>query len=406
MQDNIEDLAIRLQGIIDTAIDGIITIDANGMVETINKSAAEQFEYSPSEVIGNNVKMLMPNPYHAEHDGYIKNYQKTKKPKIIGTGREVVGKRKNGDLFPFRLAVSEVILNDRIIYTGIIHDLSDVKSAEKKLLKLNLDLEQTVEDRTKKLNETVDRLTQTNIELEENKKQLDEALKKEQELNELKSRFVSMASHEFRTPLSTIMSSASLISRYTEGDQQEKRTKHIDRIKSSVNNLTGILNDFLSLGKIEEGKVELNKEDVQLLEVFKTVKGDLKEILKPGQSINIEKVQDLIIQTDERLLRNILFNLLSNGIKYSDEQQAIHCEAYEADRQVILAITDEGIGIPEGEQKHLFERFFRASNVENIQGTGLGLNIVKRYCELLEGSIEAESTFGKGTKFTVIIPKA
>ncbi len=406
MKQNFDDMATRLKGIIDTAIDGIITIDAKGIVETINKSAAIQFDYHPEEVIGQNVKMLMPDPYHHEHDGYLKKYQKTRKPNIIGIGREVVGKRKTGELFPFRLAVSEVILNNRIIYTGIIHDLSDIKSAEKELLKLNLELEKKVEGRTQELNDTIGRLKKTNIELEDNKLQLNAALKKEQELNELKSLFVSIASHEFRTPLSTILSSAALIARYPQEDQQESRTKHIARIKSAVNNLTGILDDFLSLGKIEENKVEVSKQKINLKEIVGSACGDLKEILKQGQTFNLDKVEDIEIISDEKLIRNILFNLMSNSIKYSGEEQVVYCSATQNKDHAVVCIEDVGIGIPEAEQKHLFERFFRASNVENIQGTGLGLNIVKRYCELLNADISVQSTFGKGTTFTLKLPLA
>ena len=252
------ELAIRLQSIINTAIDGIITIDDAGVIESINPAAAQQFGYEPQEVIGYNIKVLMPEPYHSHHDQYISNYLETKEPKIIGIGREVIGKKKNDDVFPFRLAVSEIILNDRIIFTGIIHDLSGVKAAENKLQKLNEDLEKEVENRTNELEEAINKLLFSNKELDENRKELQELLSKEKELNQLKSRFVSTASHEFRTPLSTILSSASLIGRYTKEDENEKREKHINRIKSAVNHLTGILNDFLSLSKIEEGKISVN----------------------------------------------------------------------------------------------------------------------------------------------------
>jgi len=248
--DSQNDLAVTLKAIIETAIDGIITIDDRGRVESVNAAAAKQFGFAVEEIVGNNVKMLMPEPYHSEHDGYLHRYNTTKEPRIIGTGREVIGQRKDKSQFPFSLAVSEVILNDRVIFAGIIHDLSDVKRAEKDLIKLNEKLEEKVEERTNELEKVVNKLLKTNTKLETSEKELNLALAKEKELSELKSRFVSMASHEFRTPLSTIMSSASLISKYTEEAQNEKRQKHVNRIKSAVINLTGILNDFLSLSKI------------------------------------------------------------------------------------------------------------------------------------------------------------
>ncbi len=403
-KNHLSDIANKLQGVIETAIDGIITIDDRGLIETINKAALTQFGYRADEVVGHNIKILMPDPYRAEHDGYLHRYNTTRKPKIIGIGREVIGLKKNGDLFPFRLAVSEVILNDRVIFTGIIHDLTDIKKAENDLILLNEALEKKVEERTIELEDAINKLLYTNKALEDNKVELKQALVKEKELNELKSRFVSMASHEFRTPLSTILSSATLISRYTEETQNEKRQKHVNRIKSAVNNLTGILNDFLSLSKIEEGKIEVSKGEVILSELIDTVLDEVKGLLKPNQHITKECSDELTLITDHRILKNILFNLISNAIKYSGEHGQIHCIASIDKHNLLIQVSDNGMGIPLNDQKHLFTRFFRASNVENIQGTGLGLNIVQRYVNLLEGEITFESTPGSGTTFEVRVP--
>ena len=398
------ELAIRLQSIINTAIDGIITIDDAGVIESINPAAAQQFGYEPQEVIGYNIKVLMPEPYHSQHDQYISNYLETKEPKIIGIGREVIGKKKNDDVFPFRLAVSEIILNDRIIFTGIIHDLSGVKAAENKLQKLNEDLEKEVENRTNELEEAINKLLFSNKELDENRKELQELLSKEKELNQLKSRFVSTASHEFRTPLSTILSSASLIGRYTKEDENEKREKHINRIKSAVNHLTGILNDFLSLSKIEEGKISVNYEAISINKVLETVKDEVSGLLKHEQKLLISADPHQWIHSDRRILKNILFNLISNSIKYSFDTSVITVEVKKEQGRLLIHIIDQGCGIPESEQKFLFERFFRAKNVENIQGTGLGLHIVKRYVDLLSGEIAFNSVENIGTTFTVTIP--
>ena len=417
MSDIKKDFAQRLQAIIETAIDGIITINKQGIVETLNPSAARLFGYSPTEVIGNNIKMLMPEPYHSEHDGYVHRYNTTKVPHIIGTGREVKGKMKDGTIFPFRLAVSEVILNDRIIYTGIIHDLTQVKNAEEKILSLNKQLEKRVTDRTLQLEKTVNQLLSTNTILQkeirdrlnaEQKLQLNEvelrlALSKEKELSELKSRFVSMASHEFRTPLTSIMSSAAIIGRYEKEEQQGNREKHINRIKSSVANLTGILNDFLSLSKLEEGKVEVHLAELDLNLLCQEVIEDTKGLLKSDQSIThtiLGENPNVIV--DERILRNILFNLISNAIKYSN--QDISCKIRFENEYFQFEIADKGIGIPKEDQKYLFSRFFRAGNVTNIQGTGLGLNIVKRYVDILKGEISFISEHEVGSTFIVKLP--
>jgi len=384
MPQNLKDLALRLQGIIDTAIDGIITIDNRGNIETINRAAAEMFGYSPTDVVGNNVKMLMPQPYRREHDGYLNRYHETKEKRIIGIGREVKGQRKDGTTFPFRLAVGEVILNDRIMYTGIIHDLTDVHIAREQMITLNNELEQRVIDRTEELSL---------------------ALSKEKEFSELKSRFVTMASHEFRTPLSTILSSAALIGRYTESDQQANRDKHIKKIKSSVTHLTGILNDFLSLSKLEEDKVVASRSLVNLEEIVKEIIEEVASLIKGSQTIEHSiDVSVIEISTDPRILKNILFNIISNALKYSPKDGKVQCAIKQNDGNLIMEISDNGIGIPKADQPHMFERFFRASNVETIQGTGLGLNIVKQYVNLLNGDIAFTSSEGKGTNFYITLP--
>ncbi len=409
----------RLNAIIETAIDGIITIDSKGIIETINQSALNIFQYSKEELIGKNVKILMPSPHHNDHDMYIHQYLTTRKPKIIGIGREVEGLKKDKSVFPFHLGVSEVILNDRIIFTGIIHDLSEVKEAELHIRKLNNELEKKVIERTYELEAVVNKLLETNKRLEgeiserkniEKKLKVQEgelrkSLEKEKELGELKSRFVSMASHEFRTPLSTILSSASLLSKYTLSEQQENRAKHIERIKNAVNNLTGILNDFLSLSKLEEGRVLIHVESFYLPEVCEEIFSEVEGIVKQGQSLILkESGLPLKINSDRRIIKNILFNLITNAIKYSPPEKPIECLIHYNKDFYSVEIKDYGIGIPEKDQKYLFDRFFRAGNAVNIQGTGLGLNIVKRYLEMINGTIKYESQEGKGCVFTIKLP--
>ncbi|KKX48439.1 hypothetical protein L950_0221075 [Sphingobacterium sp. IITKGP-BTPF85] len=234
------DSAKLLEAIIDHAIDGIITIDNRGLIESINPAASSLFGYSDHEVIGNNVSMLMPEPDHSRHDSYIDNYKRTGHKKIIGIGREVLGRKKDGTTFPFRLAVSEVWYKNRNIFTGFIHDLTREKAAENRLKKHAVELEQKVSERTKDLIMLVS-------ELEKTKAEVSKSLEKEKELGQLKSRFVSMASHEFRTPLSSVQLSASLIDKYIEKPDFASVLKHTGKIKSSVQLLTSILNDFLSL---------------------------------------------------------------------------------------------------------------------------------------------------------------
>jgi signal transduction histidine kinase len=280
-----------------------------------------------------------------------------------------------------------------------------LRQSEEQLIVYAAELEKKVQMRTEALNTTINELEKEVHDRKKAEEEAHKALGKERELNELKSKFVSIASHEFRTPLSTVMSSASLINQYKDKGDLEKVNKHVQRIKSSVNHLTTILNDFLSLGKLEEGKIDVVFETIDVEEFLTDVRDEMKASLKAGQEIIIAaNGHTQTIDTDTRIMRNILFNLVSNASKYSDEGKRIYLQATQQERQIVLSVRDEGIGIPENEFKHLFERFFRASNAINIQGTGLGLNIVKRYVDLLGGTILFESEYGKGSSFTITIP--
>jgi len=231
------------------------------------------------------------------------------------------------------------------------------------------------------------------------------ALNQERALNELKSRFVSMASHEFRTPLSTVLSSISLINKYNAGENKEKINKHVGRIRSSVQNLTGILNDFLSLDKLEEGKISTSRSELRIKDAIDDLIDELEAVLKKGQEMNVKyDIDKEIIRIDTQILKNVLINLTSNAIKYSPEDTEIKMNVKIKGEKLTIKVIDQGIGIPKEEQIHMFERFFRAKNVTNIGGTGLGLNIVKKYVDLLNGDIKFSSELGKGTKFTVQLP--
>lgn len=227
-----------------------------------------------------------------------------------------------------------------------------------------------------------------------------QALFSEIELNKLKSNFVTLASHEFRTPLTTILSSAFLLDNYAFGEHKEKVTKHVARIKGSVNLLTSILDEFLSLTKIEEGKVEPRKEWINLKESIEAICSNFKTFARPGQKITYRHSGMEKIYSDPVLLGNIVNNLVSNAIKYSNENDEIFVTS-NVNAKVHLSVKDKGIGISKEDQVHLFERFYRASNTGNVQGTGLGLHIMKHYVDMLNGFIEVQSEPGKGSEFKV-----
>jgi PAS domain S-box-containing protein len=233
-----------------------------------------------------------------------------------------------------------------------------------------------------------------------------QALEKEKSLGEMKSRFVSMASHEFRTPLGAILSSASLIEKYTTTEQQENRLKHTSRIKSSVGNLTGILNDFLSFDKLSSDAVAADISEVDICGIVQYAIEELQSLKKLNQQIVFQPLSEdeCMFKTDEKIIKNILLNLLSNGLKYSGDDGKVVVRIENNKEFMSITVSDNGIGIPATEQERLFERFFRAENVSNIQGTGLGLNIVKKYLEILEGEITFQSEENVGTTFNVKLP--
>jgi len=413
------DLTKRLSAIFETAVDGIIVINERGVIEDLNAAAARLFDYEKQELVGKTVNMLMPREHSERHDTYIHNYTTTRVPKIIGIGREIQGLKKTGQQFPFWLSVSEVILEERTIFTGFIHDLSRIKEVEEDLKSLNDELENKVTQRTYELEKVVNQLLDLNKQLEDEIKvrifteeqlkqreeELEVSLEKEKELGELKSRFVSMASHEFRTPLSTILSSASLIAKYPDTDQQHHREKHIQKIKSSVAHLTNILNDFLSISRLEEGKQSVRMEKFDIRDFVLEISDEIGTILKNEQQFKLTMAElSIVVESDPVMLKNILFNLISNAIKYGKHDTIIELSVYVVDSFIQFEVNDDGIGIPDEDQKHLFDRFFRAANATNIEGTGLGLHIVKKYTELLNGTLDFNSKLGEGTSFSIKLP--
>lgn len=242
-------------------------------------------------------------------------------------------------------------------------------------------------------------------EQKEIEKQILNTLEREKELSELKSRFVSMASHEFRTPLSGILSSVSLIASYRKPEDESKREKHIQTIKNSVKSLTAILNDFLSMDKLNQGKIEANPSKFSLNELVSEVLTEFSHISDKNQNIIVEnKNSEIALYQDREMLKNIIINFVSNAIKYSPDESTINIVTGLENSEMFLQVHDQGIGIPLNDQKHLSELFFRANNVHNVTGTGLGLNSVKRYLNIMGGSFDFKSVENVGSVFIIKLP--
>jgi signal transduction histidine kinase len=330
----------------------------------------------------------------------------------MGHGRDLVGLRKDNTIFPVEASLSTVQLYGEEHTVAYIIDITPRKEMEDALKRSEEQLVAYATELEKRVKARTEQLLSANKELEEEmtvRKQAEteakKALERERELNELKSRFVSMASHEFRTPLSTIKSSASLIEKYKNSDLADKRERHVLKIKNSIDHLNDILDDFLSLARLEEGKISTTFIPVNLKSILEDISEELNTILKPGQKISIETKLTEPVISDAKIIKNILINLLSNATKYSPDNSEIVIGAHHTDKNLELRVKDAGMGIPKEDQSHLFERFFRAHNALNIQGTGLGLHIVQKYVDLLGGIITFESIENEGTTFIVTIPK-
>ncbi|MGI4742421.1 MAG: ATP-binding protein [Janthinobacterium lividum] len=281
-----------------------------------------------------------------------------------------------------------------------VQELNQELSAAIESLQLsNLDLEQQVADRTHALLMTLQQL-------EQRRRQLTQALAAEQELGELKTRFVSMASHEFRTPLTTVLTSAELIADYPAVDQQTQRLRHVAHIRTAVAQLNDLLEEFLSVGRLEEGKVVTNPARLYPAALLAETVAAVQGLRKAGQNIVQQTDCPDPIRLDASLLRKILLNLLTNALKYSGENSVVTLRAECRDNQLTIRVADQGVGISPADQAHLFERFFRARSAAQVPGTGLGLYIIARYLELMGGHITLTSELGVGTTFTVTIPDA
>jgi PAS domain S-box-containing protein len=391
--------------------EGILMVDESGKIVVANPIAEQIFGYEKNELTGVSLENLLPERYRGRHVNFRKGFNEHPEPRRMGFGRDLTALRKDGVEFPVEISLSYTKVKGKLLVMSFISDISQRKKAEEalkrseeQLIVYAAELEKKVQSRTEALHKTIQKLENEVTERKRAEEEARGALEKERELNELKTKFVSIASHEFRTPLSAVLSSASLINQYNERGEKDKVDKHVQRIKSSVNHLTSILNDFLSLGKLEEGVIDINKEQLVLKDFIDSINEEMSPLLKQGQQFHIEFEPGTELYADSRILRNILFNLITNASKYSPEHKTIHLKFEKRNDEFIFSVQDEGIGIPDEDQRHLFERFFRASNSGNIQGTGLGLNIVKRYAELLGGTISFKSIYGKGSIFTVAVP--
>ncbi|HEX6848086.1 MAG TPA: PAS domain-containing sensor histidine kinase [Chitinophagaceae bacterium] len=401
----------HMTSMFENATEGIVLTNRQGKIVMANPAAEKMFGYTAKEMTNLPVEVLIPVNFRPGHKSLREGFHKNPSNRSMGAGRDLFALKKNGEQFPVEISLSHYTKDDELFVIAFIVDITLRKQVEQNLVKkqselesvtyqirkLNTELERKVDERTHILKEALEKLEQSQIELHD-------ALDKERQLNEIKGRFVSMASHEFRTPLSAVLSSATLISKYTKEEEQEKRDKHIIRIKDSVKHLNDILEDFLSLGRLDEGRVIADPGEFNIKELVDETLIDMKIVLKAGQRFKFLFQGAEKFNADKKLFKNVLINLLSNAAKFSAEDSLIEISLTTNEETAKLMVKDHGIGISDRDQEHLFDMFYRASNVTNIQGTGLGLHIVKRYVDLMKGTVHLQSILGKGTGITITFP--
>ncbi len=389
----------------ETISEGILIINRAQKIVAVNETLCQLFGYTQEELVGQPLDMLVPTKYHHNHASHVSGFMEKSNKRIMGQGRELNGKRKDDSLFPLEVGLKPFEVNGGHFVLGLVIDISLRVHKEREMKNMNLELERKVEERTEALRESI-----SSLEMEIERRRLAEnkikaSLRKERELNELKTKFLSLVSHEFKTPLSGILTSSTLIGKYTKEDQQAKREKHIHTITSKVKFLNNILDDFLSIERLETGKVNYKVNKFPLSKVINEVIYNANMLLKEGQKINYpERVDEFELTFDEKVLELVLNNLVNNAIKYAPEHTEIDIIVDEHEGMLQIKVKDKGIGIPEKEQKFIFNRYFRAENALLNQGTGIGLNIAKSHLKNLGGTITFESEQDEGSVFIAHIP--
>ena len=374
-----QEQTLRLRAIVDHAVDGIITMNEYGVMESFNPAAERLFGYTAAEAIGQNVKMLMPEPYHSEHDGYLANYRRTGHAKIIGLEREVLGRRKDGSVFSFELGVSEIQLGTRRLFTGIIHDITERKQAEFSLL-------------------------QDAVEMNSHNQQLAEARDQALAATRAKSAFLASMSHEIRTPMNAIIGMADLLQETSLSPDQEN---YVHRFSRAATSLLDLINDNLDISKIEAGHLELETVPFDLHDlVDKTV--ELMAVQANAKTLELAAFVHPDVPPwvagDPTRLRQVFVNLLGNAIKFTEQGQVLlRIEPNPADPLTLrCSVSDTGIGISEDKRQSIFESFTQvdSSTTRKYGGTGLGLSICKQLVEMMGGAFSVESTLGAGSTFS------
>jgi len=396
----------------EAASEGVIVVDSTQHIVAANVAAENMFGYEQGELIDQHLNLLIPKKYHTNHHHHFEDFIEHSEKRQMGHGRVLHGIKKDGSLFPVEAGLNPFKKDGQEFVMSLIIDISVRMETERQIHDLNSHLEEKIKTRTGELSESINKLEELNKNLQNEiskrkaaEEKIKDALQKEKELSELKTKFLSLVSHEFKTPLSGILTSATLAEKYTENEQQDKREKHLGTIRNKVHYLNNILNDFLSIERLDSGKGQYKYASFSLKRLINEVIYNANVTLKDGQEILYPKdIKDEALYQDEKILELVLSNILGNAIKYSPENTTIKLDFLLIDSKILFTIKDEGRGIPKKDQKHIFERYFRAENALLDQGTGIGLNISRTHLVNMGGQISFLSEENKGTEFKIEVP--
>ncbi|MEL4309033.1 PAS domain-containing sensor histidine kinase [Joostella sp. CR20] len=385
--------------------EGLIVVNSKQEIIIVNSMLTSMFGYDKKELVGAELNKLIPTKFHGKHGGHFNHYYETSTKRKMAGGRQLWGIKKDGTQIPVKIGLNPFKYSDETYIVALVIDVTESLEAEKKIIQLNEQLEVKIKQRTAELQQSVTQLEKEISKRKEIEKQITKALEKEKELNDLKSEFLTLVSHEFKTPLSNILISSTLISKYKLAEQQANRERHIQGIQKKIHYLTGILNDFLSIEKLEKGNVKYDKTLFDSIYYSQKIIDEFEISLKQGQAIIFDHQESVLnINTDIKTFDLILTNLITNAIKYSPNDTTITVSLHLEENNLNLTVKDNGYGIPEADQKHVFSRYFRGKNGSLAEGTGIGLNIIKKHLENLGGNIQFSSKVNQGTTFNVNIP--
>lgn len=357
-----------LEAILDNLVDGILTFDGDGTIQSLNRAGAYIFGYSAEEMIGRNVRQLIPSLPDQSDRSELNTFLK----RFNGLGDELDGQRHDGTVFPMYFSISEVSHDHQKLYIAVVQDFTERKFMETQV-------------REKEL---------LNLQLE-----------KERELRDVKNRFISMMSHDLKTPLAAIRLASSMLRNYGDRSSPEEKQESYDTIDQQVEHLNELISDVITISRQDFTGAELDRQIIDLETYCRDIIEELQLAYRMKRTLKFKGIDRRIEAfIDIKLMRRALTNLLTNAIKYSPDGKPVLMELAYADCQAIIKVKDHGIGIPETDLPRLFEPFNRASNVGSIQGTGLGLAIAKQAVDLHGGSISVQSVVGKGTTFTITLP--